>query len=259
MFGQFGGRQSLVPNDPFYPAANSTFPQGQHWIKTTRVDYAWTLVGFGGPFFVSTDPNCTIAIIDTGIDPDHVEFETSPALGVKVHPASRTIVDGAVGAGVPFCGCDVSGVPVGPIEDLYWDGFPGIIPHGTVTTGFAVARENNDAGMAGVRRDCTGLVLVLTTYIVGGCPPESPGLGVRCNHADRNVAKAMLYAEGADPETWTFPSNDVRARVISIATENLYAQTERCNPDNPLKHAVKQAADRGCVIVAIAGNDQSLP
>ena len=254
-FGQFGGTPPLVPNDPFYAAGNPVFPQGQHWIGTTRVDVAWALVGYDDPFFVSTDPNRTIAIIDTGIDPDHVEFETSPALGVKVHPQSRTIVEGAAGPGSPWCGCDPDDVPQAFIEDTYWGGTPGIIPHGTVSSGLTVARENNTEGIAGVCWDCTALVLVITTEIQGGCPPENPGVGVRCNHTDANTAKAILYAAGADPATWTFPSSEVRARVISLATESRYLPEEWCNPDNPLYNAVKEATDRGCVIVATSGND----
>ncbi|GAB4383940.1 MAG: hypothetical protein Kow0022_05050 [Phycisphaerales bacterium] len=206
-----------MPNDPFYVAANAVFPQGQHWIGTTRVDVAWALVGYDDPFFVSTDANRTIAIIDSGIDPDHVEFETDPALGVKVHPASQVIAEGANGGSGTWCGCDPDQVPARFIEDLLWNGVPGVIPHGTVSSGLGVARANNLEGIAGVCWDCTALVLVIDTYIEGQCP--GAGSGFLCAHSQYNVANAILYAAGADPETWTFPSNNVRARVISIATD----------------------------------------
>ncbi len=79
VFGQVGGGyQGIEPilllNDPYFtPSAYS--PYGQHWLHTTKVTYAWRLVGYDQPYTVDhNNPNRTIALIDTGIDMDHPEF-----------------------------------------------------------------------------------------------------------------------------------------------------------------------------------------
>ena len=153
--GGVGQTSPLVPNDEYY-LPNSTFPLGQYWIRLTRTDYAWALVGYSlGQQDISTAPDRTIAIIDTGTDPDHPDFIYNPVMIPPhiFHPASRSILEGATSpGGGSFCPCDSTAIPGYEIEDLLWIGAGSSAgnPHGTIESGLAGAVPDNTIGIAGV-------------------------------------------------------------------------------------------------------------
>ncbi|KAA0214022.1 MAG: hypothetical protein DYG94_02865 [Leptolyngbya sp. PLA3] len=256
----FGQLTPLTPNDPFY-GDNQTFPGGQYWLRLTRTNYAWSIVGYAlGPQSVSTSPDRTIAVIDTGTDPDHPDFIIDPVMIPPhiFHYDSGSVLDGAIAP--PFgCGCHPDAIPTSEVEDLLWlgNGLPSGEPHGTVETGLLCAVADNSVGMAGVCWDCSLLVeRVATAQASGAC---QPGQVLTCYSADENVAAALRWAAGYDFVLESYPSDSVRARVVNTATETLYAQQRWCDANNPLKLAIEEATDRGCIIVAIAGNDQTGP
>ncbi len=164
----------LAPNDPYY-SDNPTFLGGQYWLRLTRTNYAWSIVGYTlGPQAVSTSPDRTIAIIDTGTDPDHPDFIVDPVMIPPhiFHYDSRSILDSA--DDIPgLCLCDADAVPTNEIEDFTWLGFggtPTADPHGTVEAGLLGAVASNGIGMAGVCWDCAQLVTrVMTIEGVEGC------------------------------------------------------------------------------------------
>jgi subtilisin family serine protease len=242
-----------VPNDEYYQP-NATFPLGQYWIKLTRTDYAWALVGYTlGQQDVSTAPDRTIAIIDTGTDPDHPDFIIHPAqIPPHVfHHGSRSFYDGASSPGIPFCECDPNVLPLNNIEDLLWiaSGIPGANPHGTIESGLIGAVADNAIGMAGICWDCSLLIeRVLLAADIGGCI-------MACFSTDENIADAIKYAAGYNFMSELYPDNSVLARTVSIAALGNYPQAQWCDSSNVLKLAIEEAANRNCIIVAIAGND----
>ncbi|KAA0217404.1 MAG: hypothetical protein DYG94_00710 [Leptolyngbya sp. PLA3] len=266
MFGQVGGGyQGIEPilllNDPYFtPSAYS--PYGQHWLHTTKVTYAWRLVGYDQPYTVDhNNPNRTIAIIDTGIDMDHPEFGGDGQLPPKIHPASATFVDEEADL-TPNCLCnpdsyeppDPEGGPT-DVQDVLWTILEGVNPHGTIEAGISGAYAQNGAGIAGVCWDCSLLVLRVTPY---ADPPDEDCQGCRASAV--SVAACVRYAAGWNPglsETDDSLWSPVRARVICTAFEAIegynYA-SEFCDPTNPLNLAIDMACARGCIIVAIAGN-----
>ncbi|GAB4385085.1 MAG: hypothetical protein Kow0022_09690 [Phycisphaerales bacterium] len=100
-FGQIGYAEiePYMDVDDEYFAPTPFTPHGQHWLITTKMVYAWRLVGYDQPWAVNHDnPNRTIAFIDSGIDMNHSEFGGYGALPWKIHPASATFVE----AGYPL-------------------------------------------------------------------------------------------------------------------------------------------------------------
>ncbi|MCL4220049.1 MAG: S8 family serine peptidase [Phycisphaerales bacterium] len=267
MLGQVGGGyQGIEPilllNDPYFtPSAYS--PHGQHWLHTTKVTYAWRLLGYDQPYSVDhNNPNRTIAFIDSGIDMNHPEFGVDGMLPWKLHPASATFVQ----EGFPVlagCDCDPSiyeapdpeGGPT-DVQDRLWAIVAGILPHGTIVAGIAGAYAQNAQGIAGVCWDCSLLVLRVATF------HGSSGLDClnSCRPTTVSVAASIRYAAGWSPgqsEDDDSEWSPVRARVICTATEGIanYNQSSFCDENDVLNRAIDMAHARGCIIVAIVGND----
>ncbi|MCL4222769.1 MAG: S8 family serine peptidase [Phycisphaerales bacterium] len=258
--GWFGQLTPLTPNDPYY-SDNPTFPGGQYWLRLTRTNYAWSIVGYTlGPQSVSTSSHRTIAIIDTGTDPDHPNVIFDPVMippHVFYHD-SRSVLDGAIAP--PFaCGCHLEPIPANELEDLLWlgNGLPSGDPHGTVETGLLGAVTDNSGGMAGVCWDCSLLVeRVATAQPSDFC---DPGDLIGCYIPDDHVALAIKYAAGLDLGLQVYPNSSKRAQIIYIATEKRYMENQWCSFQAPLKRAIEEATARGCIIVTIAGNDATGP
>ncbi|GAB4385646.1 MAG: hypothetical protein Kow0022_12370 [Phycisphaerales bacterium] len=263
MQGGYGGIEPILAlNDPYF-APSELSPHGEHWLITTNVVYAWTLVGYNHPWEVDhTNPNRTIAIIDTGIDMDHPEFGGDGVLPSKLHPASATIVEGGAPVHPSLCPCIPSFYePPDPengptdVEDTLWLASPGSEPHGTIEAGLAGAYAQNGQGVAGVCWDCSLLVLRLATY---SFPSGEPCHG--CSASAQSVAACIRYSAGWNPgQSYDDDSewSPVRARVMSLATEGISGYNhdwQFCDPGNVLNRAIDLAHARGCIIVAIIGN-----
>ena len=257
-FGQFGGIDPVSVYDPLYgPSALS--PYGQHWIATTKVNYAWAIVGYdpnNPPAVNLADPDSTIAIIDTGIDSNHPEFFGDEEFPSKIHPDSRTFVEG--GQSFPpiiACPCESENYSVEDLEDTLWLGVPGgTNPHGTISAGIAAAYAGNGEGIAGVCWECPLLVLRVSAFIENtqaDCEEDLEG----CWYSEQSIADAIKYAAGWNPDDDTWGS--VRARVISTAITTVSVYDDVCDTTNLIAQAVDEAYARGCVIVAIAGNAES--
>lgn len=109
-------------------AANDPFAFHQWGMQFIGAEPAWTK---------GTGRGITIAVIDTGVDPDHVDLRG------KVLPGRNYVTDGA------------------PAHDDHW--------HGTHVGGIAAALSNNGVGVVGVAPDARILpVKVLNTKGTGG-------------------------------------------------------------------------------------------
>lgn len=252
-FAQFGSITPVTPYDPLYePSAQ--FPYGQHWIETTKVNFAWALVGYdqyGSPPVDLGDPSRIIAIIDTGIDLDHVEFGGPPGtLGSKIHEDSRSFLQDGV-AGIPpvICDCDTSQIPDFPEDTVPL--FPDAgDPHGSFIAGIAAANSNG-AGMAGVCWDCGLLVLRVLAFSTATCGTGS--VGTYCPPTDQTLAAAIRFAAGWDDIGGEYLP-EPRARIISMSSEYQGGYTGLGCAGHIIADAIDEAVMQGCIIVAIAGN-----
>jgi thermitase len=163
-----------VPDDPLW-----THQWGHFKV---RADVAWDT--FAGA------PTSVVAVIDSGIDADHVDLGAQLAWGLDTF------------AGDPDPD-DTSG-------------------HGTHCSGVAAALTGNGVGMAGAAPACR-----LAAYRCGNSTFPSSALVAAINDA---VARG--------------------AQVLSLSWGSSY-------DDPAIRHALQQAVDAGCLVVAAAGNDNS--
>ena len=257
-YGQFGGITPAIPDDPLFPPSTLS-PFGQESLWATEVTYAWSMVGYNQPWTVDhNNRERTIAFIDTGIDTSHPEFGGDGVLPSKIHPDSRSFVEGGADFGSQFiCGCVPNHYSTADVEDNMWE--HNLNPHGTIVAGIAGAYAQNSEGIAGVCWDCSLLVLRVSVVIDPwpGCTRISEG----CSYSPKVVADAIRFAAGWDPgEDVNDPTSwgAIRARTICTAIEGNSIYDDLCADAtpviSPVGHAIDQAYSRGCVVVAIAGN-----
>ncbi|GAB4384213.1 MAG: hypothetical protein Kow0022_06130 [Phycisphaerales bacterium] len=256
-FAQFGDITPVAPYDPLF-SPSAEFPYGQHWIKTTKVDYAWALVGYdqyGSPPVDLSDPSRIIAIIDTGIDLDHIEFGGPPGdSGSKIHPQSRSFFqEGAPGVPGQTCNCFESVFEGQPPEDTMGLLPFGADPHGSLVAGIAGAYSNG-VGMAGVCWDCGLLVIRVLAY--SETAPCGAPHGTLCAQTAQTMADSIKFAAGWDESTGQYLP-EPRARIISISAESQGGYSGLGCQGHVIADAIDDAVLQGCIIVAIAGNDNA--
>jgi serine protease len=151
-----------TPNDPLYPS--------QWHYPMIQLPTAWD---------VTTGSPVIVAVVDTGIRPDHPEFQG----GVLV--AGRNFFNGADDANTTDPGC--------PTVD------PTLYSHGTHVAGTIAALTNNGAGVAGVVWGGASGVKIMPIRVLG----ELSGL---CGYGFwSDIAKGIVYA------------SDNGARVINLS------------------------------------------
>jgi subtilisin family serine protease len=129
------GAVQFTPNDPYW-LTDPTFGIGQWGLRATQVDKAWDVV--------RGSPQVIVAVIDTGIDPNHPDLA------------------GVMLPGVTFLSSPDPSCPAGSVIDDNG--------HGTHVAGLIGANGNNGQGVAGVAfgvrilpvksLDCTGAGLL---------------------------------------------------------------------------------------------------
>jgi serine protease len=184
-----------VPNDPLYPA-----------------QWHYPMIQLPGAWATTTGSPVIVAVVDTGIRPDHPEF------GGGVLVAGRNFFNGADDANTTDPGCPT----VAPTE---WS-------HGTHVAGTIAALTNNATGVAGVAWGGASGVRIMPIRVLGE-------LGGVCGTGFlSDVAKGIVHAA------------DNGARVINLSLGGAAdAQV--------MREAVQYALDRGVVVVAAAGNDNT--
>jgi len=189
------------PNDPLYP---------QQWaLPTMHASAAWDVT--------AGRSDVIVAIVDTGIDPTHIEFAG------RIVPGWSFVCSGPVsGAAAPQSqggGGKSSGTPVECLgSDNTWDDYG----HGTHVAGIAAAAMNNYAGVAGV----APAVSLLPVKVL-----DATGSGTVSA-----VAQGIVYAA------------DHGARVINLSLGGVIVSST-------LWDACQYAHSRGVFIAAASGND----
>ena len=173
-----------------------------------------------------------VAVIDTGILPDHPAMKGSP----NVLPGYNFITD-PVAKGSSKDGPEPSAVDNGDgCSEILGSSWHGTHVAGTIGAG----RSNNGLGVSGVN----WAVSVLPIRAMGRC-------GGRGNTAD--LATAINWAAGlAVPGV---PQNERKADVINLSV----SVGKTCEPDEIglLKQAIEDARKAGVVVVAAAGNKKT--
>jgi serine protease len=254
-------KKVAIPNEPrftqwqwnlFAPA--TMYSSGSVTVPATggaNLPGAWDLTNGSGAV--------TIAIIDTGIT-NHTDLNGISG-GATYTPAGRFLpgydfVSSDIGTGLPlnFIANDGNGRDADPSDPGDWitagdhaayptdcDAISDSTWHGTHMAGVAAATANNAVGIAGIGWN----VRLLPVRALG-----------KCGGSLSDIADAIRWAAGAQPESGTWQSEGVTvgtnphpAQVISLS---LGGDTS-CSPE--MKGAVEAAHDRGAVIVAATGND----
>jgi len=193
-----------TPNDPLYPR--------QWHYPMIQLPSAWDVTK-GHPVIV--------AVVDTGIRPDHPEF------GGGVLVPGRNFFNEADNADTTDPGC--------PNAD------PQAYSHGTHVAGTVAALTNNNLGVAGVAWGGASGIKIMPVRVLGELPPP-PGQPWRPENCGAgytsDVAKGIIWA------------TDNGARVINLSLGGP-------EPDPLEEEAVKYALQQGVVLVAAAGNENT--
>lgn len=214
----------FVPNDPFFGQYQWNFT---HPVGGVNAPAAWD---------VSTGEGIVVAVLDTGILPEHpdmiagqllsgYDFITDPF--VSRRPTAER-VPGALDYGDwnPVVGeCYTTPVP-SPISDSSW--------HGTHVAGTVAQTTNNALGAAGLAYGAK----VLPLRVLG-----------RCGGYGSDIADAIVWASGGTVPG--MPANENPAEVINLSLGGGAA----C--DAAYQNAIDIATGNGSLVVVAAGNSNS--
>lgn len=208
------------PNDPLY---SQQWDFGPPSSGGANIEAAWE--------YTTGDPNLTIAVIDTGIRPDHPDLA-----GRLVSGLGYDFVNDS------FVANDGSGRDSDPSDPGDWTDFGecggfgnSSSWHGTHVAGTIAAATNNGIGVAGINQKSK----ILSLRALG-----------KCGGYVSDISDAIRWAAGIP--VIGVPANTHPARVINMSLGGSAA----C----PLSYqnAIDDAVARGTVVVVAAGN-QGMP
>jgi len=231
------GRQRALaaPNDPLYPAGQAITPVAGQWYLRAPDATIVSAINAVSAWDVTTgQPNVVVAVLDTGIRPDHPDLQGKLLPGYDFIHDTPTANDGDgrdadpsdPGDGVTQADIDnqVPGCTTSDIGNSSW--------HGTQTAGLIGAATNNGIGMASVGRD----IRVLPLRVLG-----------KCGGYDSDIQDAMRWAAGI--AVAGVPANPNPAKVINLSL----GSAGSCAAS--YLDVVNQLTAAGVVVVASAGND----
>lgn len=205
-------------------------------VVPNNPDYSsqWALSSIGAPSawdVTEGDPNIVIAIIDTGVDYYHQDLceniwtNTREAAGNGIDDDNNGYIDDVHGwnfVSVPpeWLATGENGGPSNnPMDHL---------GHGTHVAGIAAGKGNNGIGIAGVTWNCKIMPLKAGYEYVDG----------------------NGYLESADIISALYYAADNGANIINMSFGSYYDSSF-------MQDAIDYAHDKGCVLVAAAGNVDS--
>ena len=224
-----------APNDPLYPdnlsATLSDLTAGQWYLRAPTSTYVSAING-PGAWTKATGSNVVVAVLDTGIRPDHPDLAGKIVAGYDFISDAAIANDGdgrdsdptdpgdwvsdADAATSTFSGCTV--------ENSTW--------HGTQVAGIIGAASDNGLGMASVAPN----VSILPVRVLG-----------KCGGYDSDIIDAMRWAAGLSVSGVT--TNTHPAQVINMSL----GATGSCSA--AYQEAVSDVTAAGVVVVAAAGNE----
>ncbi|WP_374586437.1 S8 family peptidase [Ideonella dechloratans] len=224
-----------APNDPLYPdnisSALNSVTAGQWYLRAPTATYVAAIDG-PGAWAKTTGSNVMVAVLDTGIRPEHPDLAGKIVAGYDFISDAAVANDGdgrdnnptdpgdwvsdADAATSAFSGCTV--------ESSSW--------HGTQVAGIIGASSDNGLGMASVAPG----VSILPVRVLG-----------KCGGYDSDIIDGMRWAAGLSvPGVAT---NTHPAKVLNMSL----GATGNCSV--AYQEAVSDVTAAGAVVVAAAGNE----
>ncbi|MDM7553737.1 S8 family serine peptidase [Xanthomonas fragariae] len=207
----------LVPNDPLYAQRQWHLSNPNGGINAPA---AWDL---------SQGAGVVVAVLDTGILPDHPDFAGNLLQGydfITDAEVSRRPTDARVPGALDYGDWQEA-------DNVCYGGSvaQGSSWHGTHVSGTIAEATNNGLGMAGVAPKAT----ILPVRVLG-----------RCGGYTSDIVDAIVWASGGTVEG--VPANINPAEVINMSL----AGGEAC--DSATQLAINDAVSRGTTVVVSAGN-----
>ncbi|KRG45548.1 protease [Stenotrophomonas panacihumi] len=208
----------LVPNDPYYATYQWHYSNAAGGVNAQP---AWDKAQGEG---------VVVAILDTGILPDHPDIAVSKLAGydfITDSFVSRRPTDDRVPGALDYGDWN-------PVADECYAGSParGSSWHGSHVSGTVAENTNNAVGMAGLAYKAT----VLPVRVLG-----------RCGGYSSDIADAIIWASGGHVDG--VPDNANPAEVINMSLGG----GGSC--DDETQVAIDGAVSRGTTVVVAAGND----
>ncbi|ASE53299.1 S8 family serine peptidase [Stenotrophomonas maltophilia] len=210
---------SFVPNDPYYQSHNWHF---HNPVGGVNAPAAWD---------VSQGEGIVVAVLDTGILPEHPDFAAGTLLEgydfISQASRSRRAADGRVpgaldyGDWMPTANACYDGSPV---RDSSW--------HGTHVTGTIAEATNNGLHTAGLAYKAKVLPVRVLGY---------------CGGTLSDITDAITWASGGTVAG--IPANQNPAEIINMSLGG----SGSCDP--AYQAAITGATNRGTLVVVAAGND----
>ncbi len=210
---------SLVPNDPHYARYQWNFHNAVGGVKA---EAAWE---------ISAGEGVVVAVLDTGILPEHPDFAPGTVLegydfisdATRSRRPTSARVPGALDYGDWTANGECSATWVG--RNSSW--------HGNHVAGTIAEATNNNVGMAGLAYKAK----VLPVRVLG-----------RCGGTLSDIADAITWASGGTVDG--VPANTNPADIINMSLGGSGA----C--DAGYQDAISGAVSRGTIVVVAAGNDE---
>jgi len=208
-------RDDVLYAEPNYIRTATAVPP----VNDPEYDKQWSLPMLELPaaWEVSTGQGVTVAVIDTGIDPDHQDLDGNIAL----QDGYDFIEDDAL-SGDLDPGSDTDPRDMGSTF------------HGSHVAGIIAAEGNNGMGITGVAYDASIMPLRV--------------LGVNGEGFDADIANAILYAAGLTNSSGRLPIK--KADIINLSLGSP-------DDSDVINAAVSDAVAEGVIVIAAAGNDSS--
>lgn len=242
-------RTSAVPNDALY--ANGGNGNGQWFLKTPTAEVRSAINAEAAWNIGTNASNVVVAVIDTGVRPEHPDLRANLVAGYDVIGIGST---GSVANAVANDGDLADADPSDPGDwinqadidlgrlgsDCTSDDIGSSSWHGTRVAGLIGAVGNNGLGVAGV--------------FWSGKISTVRALG-KCGGYDSDIWRGIRWAVGADVPG--LPSNANPARVVNMSLGG----SGRCTGDDGIAYtdAIREANLRGAVVVVAAGNSNGGP
>ncbi len=231
-------RALLVPNDPLYAAgpASGRGPDVGQWYLRAAGDLFRSATNVEAAWDVSTGTGIVVAVLDTGMLFDHLDFDSRLLAGYDmisdaayandVEPIGGERDADAADPGDWITAGENSGS--GPlrncgVEDSSW--------HGTKVAGIIGAATGNGLGMAGIAHGAR----ILPVRVLG-----------KCGGFESDIAAGMRWAAGIDQPGLLGAATPAKVLNLSLGGDGACSTTYR--------DAVTEVIARGAVIVAAAGN-----
>lgn len=231
-------RISSVPNDPYLAdgLVSVTPTAGQWYLRAPSADIPAAINATGAWDITQGSPNLVVAVVDTGIRPDHPDFAGKLVTGYDFVRNPFMALDGGGRDGFPGdpgdwtvnnqCG------PGEPGEASSW--------HGTQTAGLIGAATNNGIGIAGMG------------YNVKVMPIRALG---RCGGYESDIIAGMLWAAGLIKDVGygkrEIKVNASPAKVLNLSLGGDYA----CSP--AYQDAINRLTAANVAVVVAAGNSST--